>query len=78
MREDALGERARNAISRRRTARMDDSAPTVAALESEAVVEVDAELDEVANPRGSLVGQNRDSARPAEPASGSHRVLRVE
>ncbi len=78
MREHALGELARDAVPGRRAARVDDAPAAVAALEAEAVVELDAELDEVADPRRRLLGQHRDGARAAEPAACSQRVLRVQ
>ena len=75
---DALGELARDAVARRGAARMHDAPAAVAALEPEAVVELDAELDEVADARGRLVGQHRDGARPAEAAARAERVLGVQ
>ena len=78
MREHALGELPRDAVAGRGAARVHDAAAAVAALEAEAVVELDTELDEIADPRGRLVGQHGDGARPAEPAAGAQRVLRME
>ena len=78
MREHALGELPRDAIAGRRSTRMHDATAAVAALEPEAVVELDAELDEVADARRRLVRQDGDGARPAEPAARAERVLRVE
>ena len=78
MREHALGELSRDAVAGRRAARVDDAAAAVAALEPEPVVELDAELDEIADARGRLVRQHRHGARPAETAAGAKRVLGVE
>jgi len=57
---------------------VNDATPTVAALEAEAFVELDAELDEVADARRSLVRQNLDCARAAEAPARTERVLGVE
>ena len=78
MREDALGELPRDPVSGRRAARVHDAAPAVAALEPEAVVELDSELDEVADARGRLVGQDRDGARATDAAARAKRVLGVQ
>ena len=42
-----------------------------AALQAEALVELDAELDEIADPGGSLLGQHRDRAFTAQSATGA-------
>ena len=62
----------------RRSSGMNDAAARVRALEAEALVELDAEIHEVADPRGCLVGENRDRRSPGEPASGGERVGRVQ
>ncbi len=76
--EHTLGERASDAIPGGRSAGMNDPSPAVASFETEAVVEVDAEIGEIADPRRRLLGQHRDRARPAEAAAGTQRVLRVQ
>ena len=78
VRERALGEHARHTVAGGGAARVHDPAAAVAAFEPEALVELHAELDEVADPRGRLLGQHRDGARPAEPAARAQRVLRVQ
>ena len=78
MPEDALGERPRHAISRRRSARMGDASAAVAALEPEPFVELDAELLQVANPGRCLLGECRDRARSGQPPPGCERVLSVQ
>jgi hypothetical protein len=50
----------------------------VAALEPEVVVELDTELEEVANPGRRLSGERRDRARARQAATREQRVLRVE
>ena len=76
--EDAFGELSRDAVSGRSATRVHDSTRAVAALEPEAVVEVDSELDEVADARGRLFRQHRDGAPAADAAARSKRVLGVE
>ena len=76
--EDALGERSCHPVAGRGAARVHDAPAAVPALETEAVVEVDAELDEVADPGRRLAGQRGDCARAREPPPGSQRVLGVE
>ena len=78
MREHALGEHARDAVSGRGAARMDDAPTAVAALEPEPLVELDAELDEIADARGRLHGQRVHRARAAEPPASTHGVLRMQ
>ncbi len=78
MREHALGELASDTVSRRSAAGVDDAAPAVAALEPEPLVEVDAELDEVADARRRLVRQHLDGTRPTQPAARAQRVLGVQ
>ena len=48
------------------------------ALEAEALVELDTELHEIADPGGRLFGQHGDGTRTAEPAAGPERVFRME
>ena len=50
----------------------------VAAFAAEVVVELDAECDEVGDPRGRLLGEHRDGARPAEPTPRAERVGGVQ
>ena len=78
MREHALGEHARHPVAGRGAARVDDAATAVAALEPEPLVELDAELDEVADACGRLHRQRVDGARAAEPTPARTRVLRVQ
>jgi len=78
MREHALGELASDAIPGGRPAGVNDATPTVAALEAEPFVELDAELDEVADACRSLVGEYLDCARTAKAPARSERVLGVE
>ena len=78
MSEDALRERTRDAVSSRGSSGMDDAPAPVAAFEPEPVVELDARLDEVADPRGRLAGQRRHGARTRETAPRAQRVLRVQ
>ena len=78
MRENTLGQGPRDAVARRRAARMHDAAAAVATLEPEALVELDAQLDEVADPCRRLARERRDRARTREPATGAQRVVRVE
>ena len=61
-----------------RAAGVDDAATRVPALEAEAVVELDAEVDEIGDPGRRLVRETRDCARPAEPAARCERVLSVQ
>ncbi len=78
MLEHALRKPPRDAVARRRTARMHDAAAAVATLEAEVVVELDPELHEIPDPRGCLSRERCDRARPREPASGAERVVRME
>ena len=75
---NALGEDPRDAVSGRGPACMDHPSTAVAALEPEPLVELDAELYEVSDPRGRLNGQHLDGARAAEAAPRTHGVLRVQ
>ena len=50
----------------------------MAAFEPEVVVELDAELDEIVDPRRCLAGERGDGARSGEPAARSQGVLGVE
>ena len=59
MSEDALRKNTCDSIPGRGAAGMDDAAPAVAALEPEAVVELDSELDEIADPCGRLLGERQ-------------------
>ena len=78
VREHALGELPRDPVPRRGSARVHDAPSAVATLEAETLVELDAELDEVADARGRLLRQHGDGARAAEPATGAQGVLRVQ
>src|SRR5439155_24635999 len=59
----------------RRAARMQDAAPRVPALESEALVERDAEAAKVGDPLGRLPRQDGDCVRGTEAATGKPGVL---
>ena len=76
--EHALRELARHAVARGRAARVHDAASAVAAFETEAVVELDAELDEVADTSRSLGREDLDRARAAEATAGAKRVLGMQ
>ena len=78
VREHALGELSRHAVAGRSAARVHDAATAVTAFETQAVVELDAELDEVADASRRLLGENGHRARTAEAATGAERVLRVQ
>ena len=78
MREDALGELARHAIARRSATRMHDASPAVTAFETEPIVELDAELDEVANSGRSLLCENFHRARAAQTAARPQGVVGME
>ncbi len=78
MRENALGELSSNPVPGRGASGVDDAPPAVAALEPEAVVEIDPELDEIADARRRLFGEHRDRARATQAAAGPQCVLRVE
>ncbi len=74
--EHALDEHSRDPVTGRGAARVDDASPTVAAFEPEVVVELDAELDEVANPRRRLSGERcdglgRERPRPVRKVSSA-------
>src|SRR5580765_7824577 len=78
MRPRARGEGLRDRLARLRAAGVHDAAPGVAALLPEVVVELDAELDEIGDPRRRLVAERPYRALPAEAAPGSQRVLGVQ
>ena len=78
MGEHALGEHPRDPVSGGGASRMDDAAAGVSPLEAEVVVELDAELDEVADPGGRLSGQGRHRARAGEATSRAQGVLRMQ
>ena len=72
------GQRLRDRLPGLGAARVDDAPVRVAALAAEVVVELDAELDEVGDPRGRLLGQRANGALAAEAAAGAQRVLGVQ
>ena len=78
MREHALGQDARDLLPGRGaaawTTRRRECPPSRPGL----VVEVDAEVDEVDDPRRRLLGQGADGARAAEAAARAERVLGVQ
>ena len=78
VREHALGELARHAVARRRAARVHHATPAVSSFETQAVVELDAELDEIADASRRLLGENVDGARAAEATARAERVLGVQ
>ena len=53
-------------------------ATRMAALPAGLVLEVDAQVDQVDDPRRRFLGQDAHGARPAEAAAGAQRVLRVQ
>ena len=78
VRAHALGKDGRDRLAGLGAVRVDDPATRVAALAAEAVVELDAELDELLDARGRLVDEHRDGALAAEPAAGIERVFGVK
>jgi len=78
VREHALGELSGHAISRRGAACVNHTTPTVAPFETQALVELHAELDEVADASRGLLGENGHRARTAEAAAREERVLRMQ
>jgi hypothetical protein len=78
MREYAFRKYTCDAITGRSAARMNDAPTAMAAFEAEPFVELDAELHEIANSRGSLSGENRHRTVPAESTTGANRVLSVK
>jgi hypothetical protein len=78
MGEDALRELARDPVAGGRAARVDDPAAAVPALETETLVELDAELHEIADPGGGLLREHGHGARAAEAATRAQRVLGVQ
>jgi hypothetical protein len=76
--EDALRELAGHAVACSRTSRMDDPPSAVPAFEAEPVVELDAELHEIADPCRRLVREHGHGARATEPATRAQRVLGVQ
>src|SRR5205807_2404945 len=59
-------------------ARVDDAATRVPSLLPEVAVELDAELDQVGDPRRRLLGQHADGTLAADAAPRSMGVLRVQ
>jgi hypothetical protein len=76
--EDAVGQHARDTVACRGTARMDNAPAAVAALEAEALVELDAQLHEVADPGRGLARERGDGARARQPSPGAQSVLCVK
>ena len=78
MRAHPFGENARDLLPGRRAARVEDARERMAALPAGLVLEVDAQVDQVDDPRRRFLGQDAHGARPAEAAAGAQRVLRVQ
>ena len=78
VRENALGEYSGHAVAGGSAACVHDSSPTVPAFEAEPFIELDAELDEIANSGRRFLGQHRDRASPAQPATRPQGVFGVE
>ena len=78
MREYALDEDTRHPVAGRGATGMHDPSSAVTPLEPEVVVELDAELYEVANSCRRLARQRGDRARAREPSPRPQRVVRVE
>ena len=78
VRENTLCERASDPVTGGSAAGVHDPSPAVPTLQAEPLVELDAELDEIADPRGSLLRQGGNRARPAQPATGPERVFGVQ
>jgi hypothetical protein len=78
MREHTLGELSRYAVSRRSATCVHHATPAVASFETQTVVELHAELDEVADAGRRLLREHGHCARAAEAAPRAERVLRVE
>ena len=66
MAEDALREDVRNAPAGLGAAGVDDPRTRMASLEAELAIELDAQVDEIGNPRRRLGRESGDSARAAE------------
>jgi hypothetical protein len=76
--EDAFRELAGDPVAGGGAPGMDDSAAAVPAFETEAVIELHAELHEIADPCGRLVREHGHGARATEPATRAQRVLGVQ
>jgi 8-oxo-dGTP diphosphatase len=76
--DDLLGERVCDLTTRRRPACVNDAGMGMSAFETEARVELDAEIGEVGDPRRRLARQDGDGARAAETPAGGDRVLGVQ
>jgi hypothetical protein len=74
----ALRELARHTVARGRTARMHHAASAVSTFETETVVELDAELDEIANTSRGRGCEDLDRTRAAQATSGAKRVLGMQ
>ena len=78
VREHALGELSRHAVAGCSAARVHHATSAVTSFETQAVVELHAELDEVADASRRLLGENGHRARAAEASARAERVLRVK
>jgi hypothetical protein len=78
VRENALGEYPGHAVAGGSAACVHDSSPAVPTFEAEPLVELDAELDEIANSGSRFLGEYRDRAPPAQPATRPNGVFGVE
>ncbi len=78
MRESSFGEHASHAIAGRGAARVHHASAAMSALEAEPVIELDTELDEIANSCRCLFGQCFDGACTAESSACAKRVLGME
>ena len=78
MLERARREHLGDAASGLRAAGVHDAAARVAALAAEALVELDAELDQVGDPRRRIARQLADRALAADAAAGAQGVLGVQ
>jgi hypothetical protein len=78
VRKNALGEHSGHAVAGGSAACVHDSSPTVPAFEAKPFIELDAELDEIANSGRRFLGQHRDRASPAQPATRPQGVFGVK
>ncbi len=78
VRECALGQGACDSLPGRGAAGADDAPSGMPSLESEPVVELDARVDEVDDPRRCVLCQGSHGAQAAETAAGPKRVFGVK
>jgi hypothetical protein len=74
----APGKNAGDLLPGGRAVDVQDTAPRVSAFEARLEVERNSEVDEISDPRGSLPGEDVDSARARETPSCGDRVRRVQ